>query len=122
MKQSDVDTKQSLEALHEILEAGDKVYTLLRHVSRSGMMRHISLFVCTQDGLQDITWHVARALQMKRADNGGIKISGCGMDMGFELVYQLGHAMWPNGTPKPHGNRNGQPDSAGGYALNHYWM
>jgi hypothetical protein len=56
------------------------------------------------------------------ADDGGIKIGGCGMDMGFDLVYSLGATLWPNGTRKPHGTRNGEPDSAGGYALNHRWM
>jgi hypothetical protein len=49
-------------------------------------------------------------------------MSGAGMDMGFELVYRLGQAMWPNGTPEPHGTRNGQPDSDGGYALEHKWL
>jgi len=43
-------------------------------------------------------------------------------DMGFQIVYQLGQRMWPDGTPKPHGRRNGQPDSAGGYALKHQWL
>jgi hypothetical protein len=39
------------------------------------------------------------------------------MDMGFDLVYSLGSALWPNGTDTPHGTRNGEPDSDGGYAL-----
>lgn len=56
------------------------------------------------------------------ADRGGIRIGGCGMDMGFSLVYSLGHTLWPKGTPKPHGKRNGEPDSAGGYALKHSWL
>lgn len=29
--------------LKEVLKPGDTVYTILRHVSRSGMTRHISL-------------------------------------------------------------------------------
>jgi hypothetical protein len=52
----------------------------------------------------------------------GITIGGCGMDMGFELVYQLGYALWPNGTPAPHGTRNGEPDTNGGYALRQRWL
>ena len=55
-------------------------------------------------------------------DRGGLKIPGGGMDMGFSVVYGLGHALWPNGTPKPHGTRNGEPDSEGGYAIGHRWL
>jgi hypothetical protein len=31
-------------------------------------------------------------------------------------------ALWPNGTDTPHGTRNGEPDTNGGYALKHRWM
>ena len=55
-------------------------------------------------------------------DRGGLKVHGCGMDMGFSIVYGLGCALWPNGTDKPHGTRNGEPDSAGGYAIGHRWL
>lgn len=51
-----------------------------------------------------------------------IKIGGCGMDMGFALVYELGMKLWPDGTPEPHGQRNGEPDSNGGYALRQRWI
>ena len=51
-----------------------------------------------------------------------LKIQGGGMDMGFKAVYSLGRSLWPNGTPEPHGTRNGEPDSCGGYALNQRWL
>jgi len=51
-----------------------------------------------------------------------VKISGCGMDMGSAVVYDLGYRLWPNGTPTPHGTRNGTPDSSGGYALKYQWI
>lgn len=56
------------------------------------------------------------------SDRQGIKAGGYGMDMGFNLVYNLGATIWPKGTKKPHGRRNGEPDSAGGYALKHSWL
>ena len=40
-------------------------------------------------------------------------------DMAFDAVYSPGMAMWPQGTAKPHSTRNGEPDTCGGYALNH---
>lgn len=110
--------EQAKTELRRILKPGDTVHTILRHVSRSGMMRHISVL----HGMQDVTHLVALALDDKRADNGGIKCTGCGMDMGFHLVYNLGATLWPNGTPTPHGRRNGEPDSSGGYALKHQWL
>jgi hypothetical protein len=108
--------------LLDVLKPGDTVSCILRHVSRSGMMRHISLLVGAGSDVQDITWLAARAMDMKLADDRGIKIGGCGMDMGFALVYNLGRTLWPKGTDKPHGRRNGEPDSDGGYALKHRWL
>ena len=137
--------------LLKILSPGDTVYTIVRHVSRSGMQREISLFVasinrraatcyardehrgesgecpqcgewckdadCMRPTLESIDHLVATALGYRRGNSGGIVVGGCGMDMAYHLVYNLGSRLWPNGTPTPHGSRNGQPDSSGGYAL-----
>ena len=56
-------------------------------------------------------------LDMKIGKHGGLVVGGCGFDAGFEVVYNLGSLLWPNGTPEPHGTRNREPDSTGGYAL-----
>lgn len=111
---------ESLARLHEILKPGDTVHTVLRHVSASGMTRHISVIA---GECNDITWYVMHALGERRSDKtGGLVIGGCGMDMGFQVVYNLGYALWPDGTPEPHGTRNGEPDTCGGYALKHRWL
>ena len=109
---------ESLETLRSWLKPGDTVFCVLRHVSRSGMMRHIS-FLDKEHRYLD--YHISQVLGYPRARE-GIKVSGCGMDMGFSVVYDLGHALWPQGTPQPHGTRNGEPDSDGGYALKHKWL
>lgn len=73
--------------------------------------------------LRSIGWLAARAMgDGFDRDRQGVKIGGCGMDMGFSLVYNLGATIWPKGTPKPHGRRNGEPDREGGYALKHSWL
>jgi hypothetical protein len=99
------------------------IYTKLNHASKSGMSRSISLYVVCKKELIDLTYSAAvvmgDAIDNK---NGGIKIGGCGMDMGFALVYNLGRTHWPKGTKKPHGTRNGEPDSDGGYALKQRWL
>lgn len=105
------------------LKAGDTVYSVLRHVSASGMSRHIDFYIIKNDQPLFITGSVASLLGLKRAKNGeGLIVTGCGMDMGFATVYSLGLALWPHGTPEPHGTRNGEPDSDGGYALKHRWL
>lgn len=77
----------------------------------------------TRPAIRSIAWLASRATGYTLdRDRGGLKMGGCGMDMGFQAVYSLGRAMWPNGTPKPHGTRNGDPDRDGGYALKHTWL
>lgn len=123
MQYTNKEKSESRETLHELLKPGDTVYTVLKHVSASGMSRSIQLKTVVDGDIVDITYHAARAMGDKiDQKHGGIKIGGCGMDMGFALVYALGRALWPNGTPEPHGTRNGEPDSAGGYALKQRWL
>lgn len=99
------------------------VHTIVTHVARSGMSRSIRCFFCDQDGPWDITGHVARLIDARIDEkNGGLKMTGCGMDMGFETVYRLGGALWPKGTPEPYGTTDGHPESSGCYAINHRWL
>lgn len=115
--------EQSRQQLLKWLKPGDTVHTVLRHVSSSGMSRRISVIVTTPDGPLDVSGYVAQVLDMRRNDrDGSIVAGGCGMDMGFSIVYNLGYHLWPKGTAEPHGKRNGEPDSDGGYALKHRWL
>lgn len=109
---------------HDIkLKPGETVWTVLRHVSASGMSRTIDLFVIRRNRPQRISHLVARAVGYGfDRDHMGIKSHGAGMDMGFEAVYNLGYALWPKGTRRPHSTRNGQPDTDGGYALKQEWF
>lgn len=89
--------------LKTILKPGDEVRTILRSCSRSGMSRRISLVVARDNEVTDITFHAARAMGEKVKQGGqyvqdaGIVIGGCGMDMGFSLVYDLGRYLFPDG-------------------------
>lgn len=142
-KKTEAQVKERQEAIKRLLrtvEPGDSVYTLVRHVSKSGMQREISLVaidrstivlpIDSRDGIaklgresiSTIDYWAARALGYRIGKHGGIVVGGCGMDMGFHLVYSLGRTLWPDGTAKPHGRRNGQPDRDGGYALKHGWL
>lgn len=138
-KAKQAERDEAITRLREILKPGDTVHTILRHVSRSGMSRRISFVIQGDDGPHTIDWLVRRALDMKfdRAHS-GLKVDGCGMDMGFHVVYGLSHTLWPNGfrcsgerrrcpsndhSNPPYPKRDGRSKHFdGGYALNHRWL
>ena len=100
----DVDAKdESAAYLKTIIKPGDEVKTILRRCSRSGMSRRISLVIAVGGDVQDITWHAARAMGEKVKQGGqwvqdaGLVVGGCGMDMGFHVVYNLGRCLYPDG-------------------------
>lgn len=86
--------------LRELLPPGTTVQTILRHVSRSGMTRRISP-VLMREGERPyhLDYLVSIVLGRKTPAHGGegVKIEGCGMDMGFELIYQVSSALYPDG-------------------------
>jgi hypothetical protein len=131
--------EEARERLRGMLKPGDTVFTILRHVSRSGMLREISVRTFDKDGdCFYLDGLVARALGDHIGPNDGIKISGCGMDMGFEIVYELGRALWPDGhdcigselcRSNDHSNDRGVRDYSptrhhndGGYTLRQRWL
>ena len=83
--------------LREILRPGDTVHTVVRHVSRSGMSRTITFHVVADNGIRDITLLAGKALGLRVADDGGLKIAGCGMDTAFATVYDLSSVLFRDG-------------------------
>lgn len=101
--------------LTHYLSEGATVYTLLRSVSASGMSRHISLLVAKGDEITDITYYAAGVLGESLYERNGhraIRVNGCGMDMGFHLVYNLASVLFAG------------EDRAGSYeyALSQRWI
>lgn len=117
-KQAQREREAACDKLREWLKPGDTVHSILRSVSRSGMSREIS-FVDKE--MRALDYQISKACGYSFGKQ-GLKVSGCGMDMGFAVVYELGARLWPKGTPEPHGRRNGEPDSDGGYALKQRWL
>jgi hypothetical protein len=116
--------------LRAILKPGAKVYTNLRHVSGSGMRRHISVHIAQPVGtLRDLTRLVARAMDDPLTKDGNaLVVGGTGMDMGFHVVYNLGSTLYPDGytcTRKrcraPHDHAKGR-QTDGGYAFRQEWV
>lgn len=92
------------------LPKGTKLYCVLRHKSRSKMFRIIDLFHIVLDdrpGCPPDIYYV-RVFKDEEpkcpfkytdfdARYQGYRVSGCGMDMGFHLVYEL--SGWATGNP-----------------------
>lgn len=104
------------------IKPGTAVYCVLRSVSSSGMSRRISFFAIRDGELVCLDHAISVLTHYSRSRKEGLTVSGCGMDMGFAVVYDFGRNLWPDGTGKPHGTRNGEPDTDGGYALKSTWI
>lgn len=96
-KKQSVERQEAIDSLRETLKPGMTVYTILRHVSRSGMQREISLKLIGGDGALDLDWRAARAIGLRIGKHNGIIVGGCGMDMGFHLVYSLSATLFRGG-------------------------
>lgn len=79
------------------LVPGSTLYTTTLHTSRSGMTRHIKVVRIDGHTPHDISGLVAAATGARWHDDGGMVVGGCGMDMGFSLVYDLSRTLYPNG-------------------------
>ena len=134
-KQQQSERDEAIARLRETLKPGDTVYTQVKHVSRSGMLRVIQCVVIEDNQPRWIGWNVARAIRARYDDKReGVVMGGCGMDMGFETVYHLSYALFPDGfecignacpsSDHVNGDRDYTPHrhGSGAYALNHRWL
>ena len=91
---------EAIERLREWVKPGDTVYTILRHVSRSGMQREIGCVLLRAEGEgRTVDLHpnhaVALATGNRQGKRDGVIVGGCGMDMGFALVHALSSVLYP---------------------------
>lgn len=118
-------------------EANFKVYTKLNHVSRSGMLRYVSAVVIIGNEPIYIDHLISRLGIFKRVpyEKGeGLMVHGCGMDVGFELVYNTARVVYADGficrgedcpsNAHVNGEKNIKPHrhSDPGYALRQVWI
>jgi hypothetical protein len=89
----------------EILQSirpGDTIYTILRHVSPSGMTRWITPIIYQSGDPRYLSYAISETgLYPFDRNRDALKVSGCGMDMGFDLVYNLGRILFPDGFGLP---------------------
>ena len=90
--------EKAITKLKEAIKEDDTLYTQLKHVSKSGMTRHIAVRFLKDDYPYDYTYLASIALGWKLSDKyDGIKVGGCGMDMGFHLIYSLSYVLYNDG-------------------------
>lgn len=89
------------------------VHTIVTHVSRSGMTRHMRLFMVYAGQICEITSRTARALGWRTKD-GVLIVHGVGMDMGFHTVYSLARTLDLPDPRNPKGDR--------GYGITQQWL
>jgi hypothetical protein len=112
-QERELEQERAREQLRALM-AGDErpiIGTILRHCSASGMSRDISLYYKDTN----ITYLAGIAMGDKiRSSNGfnAIRVSGCGMDMGWHLVYNLSITLFCAG----------KYDHASAYKLNQRWL
>lgn len=138
MKTTEEEKQEAIKELRGLFEKADyKVYTILEHRSQSGMMRYIKAIVIINNEPIGISHLIAKLGHYPRAGSSsgydGVKVGGCGMDMGFELVYNTSRAVFDeficlgeNCRSNDHvnGDRNREPHkhSDPGYLLKQEWL
>jgi len=135
MKISKQEREKAIEQLKEWIKPGDTIYTTIKHVSRSRMMRVIDVHLIENNEPNWISYLVSKALGWGYDEKKeGIRVSGCGMDMGFHLVYTLSSILFRNGfecigdkcpsNDHSNGDRNYTPHhhNSGGYAIKQRWL
>jgi hypothetical protein len=133
-KAQKAEREEAAEDLRKMLPPGSTIHTVLRHVSRSGMARRIDLYFLEAGMPHWLSYRAAKAIGARFKDE-AIHVTGCGMDMGFHLVYALSRVLYPDGhgcigegcpsNDHSNGDRDYTPThwhKDGGYALRHRWI
>lgn len=91
----DEEQKKSFDTLKDWLTKSKKIYTKLVHVSNSGMFRLISVYLIKENEPYCLDYFIHNlGIEKRDSRREGLRVSGCGMDMGFHVVYNLMSAIF----------------------------
>lgn len=132
---TEAEQTEAADQLRALLPPGTIVHTILRHVSRSGMLRRIDPLIVVDGDFRYLTYSACVVLDEPPQYAGdGIRMGGAGMDMGFSLVYDLSRRLYHDGftcageschsNDHSNGDRDRTPHqhTDGGYALRQRWL
>ena len=94
-------TKHSRTMLEKFAPQGSTIYGIVKHVSKSGMLREIDFYVIADNQPRYLSGYIANVLGMKLGDR-GLRVSGAGMDMIFAVVYDLAQRVYGDGYALKH--------------------
>lgn len=125
IKYNKKEKETALSDLKDLLNRSNrKVFCIVKNVSSSGMSRDIDFYTFTHEQGEIkkhwLSYRIAGLLDYPFNDKKEcVKVSGCGMDMCFSVVYNLGSVLYPKGDGKTITGRNGdkKPETDGGYLL-----
>jgi hypothetical protein len=138
-KAQEAQRQEDIAWLKTIIKPGDTLYTILKSVSSSRMSRNIDVYAILKpengettnntengQGQPRMVWlsrYIARIADIRFNDKKScLTIGGIGMDMGFEIVYQLGRCMYPDGVEIPGNGLSESSKRDGGYAFKQSWL
>ena len=108
MKYTKQQQAEAMDYLKRNLAEGDTVFYIVKNVSNSGMYRHIDFYTFKvkdvfAEGEQRVqkVWlsgAISKVLgyPLKEKTN-ALGVSGCGMNMGFAVIYNLSETLFGNG-------------------------
>jgi len=99
-QQKELQENEARESLLKRLEKGMTLYTNIKHVSQSGMTRYIEPIAIVDNEPINLSYWVNNLFGDKQVDKFGgqcVKVGGCGMDMGFHLIYSLSQELFNDG-------------------------
>jgi len=105
MTKKEKEKLEAIELLKKNINIGDTLFTKIEKVSTSGMSRQIKVLDIKNGEPSYWSYYVSKVLGYTLKDNGAIFVKGCGMDMGFHVVYQLSKVLFNDG-----------------YAIKHRWI
>jgi len=97
MTKKQKEKQEAIEHLKEHIKKGDTLYTKIVKVSPSGMSRQITVLDIKDQTPSYWSYYVSKVLDYKLKDNGALFVKGCGMDMGFHVVYSLSQVLFNDG-------------------------
>ena len=106
MKTLEQERQDAISKLKEYVKEGDTLYTDVKHVSKSGMTRHMKVIQLQiyNKKARPSYWHyyIAKALNLPMNRDNQVIVRGCGMDMGFHLINSLSRTLYGKGDAIKH--------------------
>lgn len=102
-QEQEQDKQDAINFLRRVSDSQERptAWTILKSVSASGMSRDMKVVSQFEGRVVDLTWYVGKATSVGRlTEKHGqrvVRVGGCGMDMGFHLIYSLSHVLYNNG-------------------------